>query len=179
MKNSKDKPSFKDYLLWTLKYYGCSWLAWAISMIPLYIFRGIYHYNETRPFWESVIISVVGIIIGTVAVYILAIKTDEFEKADPRYVKKIAIGSGIIYTVICAFSLGSFPICVISYHLSIVLLNLFGGFLALLIIPLAAAIVNAFFAFAVIKAAKKARIRRESFKKELMGEKYSENDNKN
>ena len=47
MKNQIEKPKIKDYILWALKFYGCSWLAWAISMIPLYIFRGIYQYDET------------------------------------------------------------------------------------------------------------------------------------
>ncbi len=176
MNNQKEKPKFKDYILWALKFYGCSWLAWAISWIPLYIFRGLYKYDETRPFWESVLMSIIGIAIAAVAVYIFALKTDEFEKADPKYVKKLAIGSGIVYTVICTLSFGYYPVCVLVYHLASVLLSLSQGFLGIIIIPLSAAIVNGIFAFAVIKGAKKAKIRREKYRRELLGEKSDVNE---
>ena len=171
MNNQKTKPKFKDYILWALKFYGCSWLAWAVSMIPLYIFRGFYQYDETRIFWESVLISVIGISVAAIAVYIFALKTDEFEKADPDYVKKLAIGSGITYTVICTLSFGYYPICVLATHLASALLVLSGGFLALIMIPVSALIINSIFAFAVIKGAAKARIRREKYRQDLLGNK--------
>lgn len=175
MNNQKEKPILKDYILWALKFYGCSWLAWAVSMIPLYIFRGLYHYDETRPFWENILVSIIGISVAAVAVYFFAVKTDEFEKADPKYVKKLAIGSGIAYTLICTLSFGYYPVCVLATHLASVLIVLSRGFLALIIIPLSAAIINAVFAFAVIKGAAKARIRREKYRKELIGEKNEDN----
>ena len=168
MKKQNEKPKFKDYILWALKFYGASWLAWAIGAIPLYIFRGIYKYDETRPFWESVLMSIVGIALAAVTVYIFAKKTDEFEKADPAYVKKLAIGSGITYSVICTLSLGYYPVCVIISHLSSVVIILTGGILAIAAIPLSAAIVNSILAFAVIKGAKKARIRREKYRADLL-----------
>lgn len=170
MKNQKEKATFKDTILWALKMLGASWGAWVISIIPLYIFRGLYNYDATRLFWEELIMSVLGIIFSTVIIYIFAVKTDYFEKADKSYVKSLAIKSSVFYGLVCVISMGYYPVSVTINHITRFISYLTGGILGIFALVIAAAILNTLFALAIIKGAKKARKRRQKYVEDLLNE---------
>lgn len=177
MKTQKEKPTFKDSVLWSLKMLGACWGAWLISIIPLYIFRGLYNFDASRLFWEELIMAFLGIIISPIIIYIFAIKTDYFEKAEKNYVRSLAIKSSVIYAAVCVISMGYYPVSVTVSHISRFLLYLSGGSLGFIALILASAMLNALFAVAIIKGAAVARKRREKFQNELHREKV-DNTNK-
>lgn len=170
MKKQKEKATFKDSILWALKMLGASWGAWVISIVPLYIFRGLYNYDATRLFWEEVLMSVLGIIFSTVIIYIFSVKTDEFERADKKYVKSLAIKSSVFYGIICVVSMGYYPLSVIVSHISRFISYLTGGILGIFALVIASAILNTLFAIAIIKGAGRARKRREKYVEDLINE---------
>ncbi len=171
MKNSNaNKPRFKDSLLWALKIYGASWLSFLICSVPLYIFRGLYKYDETRIFWENVLMSILGTVVTCVILFILSARSDEFERAEKEYVKKLAIRSGIIYGVACFLSLGNYFISVIIYHMVQVFIGLFGIYYISPSLIFSSAFCNILFGIAISLGAKKARKRREKYREELLGE---------
>ncbi|MBE6542992.1 MAG: hypothetical protein E7675_01185 [Ruminococcaceae bacterium] len=168
--NKKEKASLKESIIWALKMLGASWGAWLISIVPLYIFRGLYNYDATRLFWEEVIMSVLGTIFSSIIIYIFAVKADEFERADTSYVKSLAIKSSVIYGIICVVSMGYYPLSVIASHIARFITYLIGGKLYIAALIIASTILNTFFAFAIIKGSKRARKRRQKYVEDLLGE---------
>ena len=170
MKNEKAKATFKDSILWSLKMLGACWGAWVISVIPLYIFRGLYNYDATRLFWEELLMGSLGMIFSTIIIYIFSVKTDYFEKADKSYVKSLAIKSSVIYGIVCILTMGYYPVAVTVSHISKFIIYLFGAKYALFALVGASALLNTLFAFAIIKGAEIARKRRKKYVEDLVSE---------
>lgn len=122
MKRDESNYSFSSNFLLTIKIWGSAWLAFFISLIPLYIWRSSYHGEfDTQILGENIIMSAIGIIAGFFILMLLHGKSDEAERLSNSEMWKTAgITVGIYITMwmlIWAIIENNYLIACCGYHL--------------------------------------------------------------
>ena len=87
--------------LTTLKIWGSAWIGMLISLIPVYIYRGVSQSPEDiKGMVQNIIIVMVGLLMASAALIFLVGRSDESERWTRKETCKIAVGAVAIYVLI-------------------------------------------------------------------------------
>ena len=158
------KVKIGDIFLTTLKIWGSAWIAYLIAMVPLYIWRGIYHEPEFAARGEHIIMSLVGAIVGFVALLLIHGRSDAAERMTDKDMWQHALYSVGIYIIawmpLWIIAENNYVVATCGYHL--IHLFAFGpdGQPTVASALLAALIYGVFYMRAIVLGTKMARRRR-------------------
>ncbi len=159
MTNGKLKIGY--VFLTTLKIWGAAWIAFLVALVPVYIWRGAYHKPEVAARGENILMSVIGAVIGFVALMLIHGKSDEAERLTDKAMWIVAFGSVSIHAAagVLLWVVGqdnNYPIAVCGYHLA----KLFPFGATVVSALLSALIYGAFYVLAIVLGTKMAQRRR-------------------
>ena len=101
--------------------YGSAWIAFLISMIPMYIFRGSYHNSTNKELYENLLRISIGLVISSISL-ILRYRTGDGvgRKSAKEALLSALIGGGFYWLlwVICG---GIYVIAVDGYCLAVLI----------------------------------------------------------
>ncbi len=125
MEKEKFNKSFRSSLLLTIKIWSSAWMAFFISLIPMYIWRGIYHGDfDIRSLGENIIIATVGIIVGFFVLMLRHGKSDEAERlSNAEMCQNAGLAVGIYiaaWMLVWVIAKNNYLIACCGYHLEII-----------------------------------------------------------
>lgn len=102
-----------------VRIWGAAWLAFLVSVVPLYIYRGT-QVNDRHE--EDIIMSVIGLVFGAIFLFVLQLHA----KMSHRYEQKEAVLTGMIgvglYVLFCIImylpAKNNYLVAVLGVHLS-------------------------------------------------------------
>ena len=113
----KDKIS--NCFLMSFRVLASAWLSFLVSIVPLYIWRGVHPNNKVG---ENLIMASIGIFFGFLFLMILQMRDDESHRYSMRDILLISGGGVGIYILLWIIvylpSKNNYLISVLGYHLS-------------------------------------------------------------
>ncbi len=140
------------------KCWGASWIGFLIAMVPLYIFRGLYHDMATKAVREDLLMAVFGWLASCAFLMWITWRSDAAEKTPPQNALINALITAGIYGLVWIITQGSYFFAAAGFHL-VELLS--GGKHALWAVILSALIWCAGYVGAICLGSLLARRRRE------------------
>ena len=86
-----------NYFFTTLRIWASAWLAFLVSSVPLYVWRGVGNDIEIFSFMENLILSICGLLFGFVILTLFQAKEDNSERMDFKQSVITAICSSGMY----------------------------------------------------------------------------------
>ena len=96
------KHRIARYLISTAWRIGSLWAGFLVAMIPLYIFRGIYHDMATKATLENMITLLFVLLTSVIVMFFVYRGNDEAAKLDKKALIGLLIAPAVIHFVICA-----------------------------------------------------------------------------
>lgn len=165
MKREEFNISFKSGCLIAVKIWGSAWIAFIISIIPMYIWRGSYYGDfDSKLAGENIIMTAVGIIAGFFILMLLHGKSDEAERlSNAEMWRSAGLSVGIyiaVWMLVWALGGNNYLIACCGYHLE-KLLGLDNDNRPTFFSAITAALIYGFFYFsAIVSGTKIAQKRR-------------------
>ena len=101
-----------------LRMLGAAWLAFLISLIPMYVIRGTYHNKEI----ENIVMAITGMLLGFAFLTILQMRDDKAHRHSIKELVALSGGAVGIYILGCILvylpTKNNFPIAALGYHFS-------------------------------------------------------------
>ena len=122
MEKEKMIDSFKSGFFLAFRIWGSAWLAFLVSLVPVYIWRGSYFEDfNTKLIGENMIMAGVGIIAGFLILMILHGKSDEAERlSNAEMLRRAGFAVGIfiaVWMLVWALWENNYLIACCGYHL--------------------------------------------------------------
>ncbi len=99
------------------KCWGSSWIGFLVAMLPLYIFRGLYHDMATKAAREDLLMTVFGWLASCAFLLFITWRSDAAEKLAPRNVLINALITAGIYGLVWIIFQGGYAVAAAGFHL--------------------------------------------------------------
>jgi formate-dependent nitrite reductase membrane component NrfD len=101
--------------------YGSAWIAFLISMIPMYIFRGTYHNSTNKELYENLLRMSIGLIVSSVSLILRYRSGDSVGKKTAKEAFFSALIGGGFYWLLWVICGGIYVIAVDGYCLAVLI----------------------------------------------------------